>query len=115
VKRRRLIRIPLQNLQDRKLAFLNGSVDRRTVSPDHSQNAASRYVVQAGSIIPVRWSPGSGRTCPVGNALAQCICGRETKTRSIASMELSSPGRLENESLPALDAEASTGVLPIRY
>jgi type IV secretory pathway VirB10-like protein len=42
----------IQNMQDRKLAFLNGPVDRRTVSPDRLQNPASKYVLQAGSVIP---------------------------------------------------------------
>jgi type IV secretion system protein TrbI len=39
----------LLNMQDRKLAFVNGPVDRKTVSPDHLENPVSRYVVQAGS------------------------------------------------------------------
>ena len=42
----------LQNMQDRKLAFLNGATDRRTVSSDRLQNPASSYVVQAGTVIP---------------------------------------------------------------
>ena len=41
----------LQNMQDRKLAFLNGATDRRTVSSDRLQNPASSYVVQAGTVI----------------------------------------------------------------
>jgi type IV secretion system protein VirB10 len=41
----------LQNMQDRKTAFLNGPVDRRTISPDRLMAPASKYVVQAGSII----------------------------------------------------------------
>ena len=40
-----------QNGQDRKLAFVNASVDRRTTSPDRVTKPASPYVVQAGSII----------------------------------------------------------------
>lgn len=36
---------------DRQLAFVNGSVDRRTVSADRLVPAASPYVVQAGSVI----------------------------------------------------------------
>src|SRR5215471_13668097 len=39
-------------MQDRKAAFLNGPVDRKTVSPDRLENPASRYVVQAGAVIP---------------------------------------------------------------
>lgn len=41
-----------QNGQDRKLAFVNASVDRRTVSPDRVTRPASPYVVQAGTVIP---------------------------------------------------------------
>ncbi|MDN3275973.1 TrbI/VirB10 family protein [Frankia sp. RB7] len=43
---------PSQMGQDRKLAFVNASVDRRTVSPDRVSRPASPYVVQAGTIIP---------------------------------------------------------------
>lgn len=41
-----------QNAQDRKLAFVNAGVDRRTTSPDRITKAASPYVVQAGTVIP---------------------------------------------------------------
>lgn len=41
-----------QNMQDRKLAFVNADADRRTVSPDRVQEKASPYVVQAGTVIP---------------------------------------------------------------
>lgn len=41
-----------QNMQDRKLAFVNTEADRRTVSPDRVQDKASPYVVQAGTVIP---------------------------------------------------------------
>jgi type IV secretion system protein VirB10 len=41
-----------QNGQDRKLAFVNASVDRRTTSPDRIAVPASRYVVQTGTVIP---------------------------------------------------------------
>src|SRR5438445_6081411 len=37
-----------QNGQDRKLAFVNASVDRRTVSPDRVTKPASPYLIQAG-------------------------------------------------------------------
>src|SRR6476619_1423839 len=40
-----------QNGQDRKLAFVNASIDRRTTSPDRVIKPASPYVVQAGSVI----------------------------------------------------------------
>ena len=38
--------------QDHKLAFLNGNVDRRTVSPDRIDPPASQYLLQAGAVIP---------------------------------------------------------------
>ncbi|WP_315763956.1 MULTISPECIES: TrbI/VirB10 family protein [unclassified Bradyrhizobium] len=41
-----------QNGQDRKLTFINASVDRRTVSPDRVTRPASPYIVQAGAVIP---------------------------------------------------------------
>ncbi|MCA1438215.1 TrbI/VirB10 family protein [Bradyrhizobium sp. BRP20] len=41
-----------QNGQDRKLAFVNASADRRTVSPDRVTRPASPYIVQAGTVIP---------------------------------------------------------------
>ncbi|MEH2626371.1 type IV secretory pathway VirB10-like protein [Bradyrhizobium sp. AZCC 1719] len=41
-----------QNGQDRKLAFVNSSIDRRTTSPDRVTKPASSYVLQAGSVIP---------------------------------------------------------------
>ena len=37
--------------KDHKLAFLDGPVDRRTVSPDRVEPPASPYVLQAGSVI----------------------------------------------------------------
>jgi type IV secretion system protein VirB10 len=40
-----------QNGQDRKLAFVSAAVDRRTTSPDRVVKPASRFVVQAGSVI----------------------------------------------------------------
>jgi type IV secretion system protein VirB10 len=39
-------------MQDRKLAFLNGPLDKRTVSGEGLEGPASRFVVQAGSVIP---------------------------------------------------------------
>ena len=47
------------NMQDRKLAFLNGPVDRKTISPDRLTNPASRYVVQAGRVIAAALITGS--------------------------------------------------------
>jgi type IV secretion system protein TrbI len=42
----------IQNMQDRKLAFLNGPIDKRTVSGERLEGPASKYTVQAGSVIP---------------------------------------------------------------
>ena len=42
----------IQNMQDRKLAFLNGPIDKRTVSAERLEAPASTYIVQAGSVIP---------------------------------------------------------------
>ena len=49
----------VQNGQDRKLAFVNASIDRRTTSPDRVTKPASPYVVQAGSVISSRTHHGS--------------------------------------------------------
>jgi type IV secretion system protein VirB10 len=40
-----------QNMQDRKLAFVNAEADRQTVSPDRVEEKASPYILQAGSVI----------------------------------------------------------------
>jgi type IV secretion system protein VirB10 len=37
---------------DHKQAFLNGTVDRRTTSPDRIEAPESRYLLQAGAVIP---------------------------------------------------------------
>ncbi|MCB1376217.1 MAG: TrbI/VirB10 family protein, partial [Rhodobacteraceae bacterium] len=59
-----------QNGQDRKLAFVNASVDRRTTSPDRVQKPASRNVVQAGSVIPAALITGIHSDLP-GQITAQ--------------------------------------------
>jgi type IV secretion system protein TrbI len=41
-----------QSMQKQKQAFLKAPTDHSTVSPDRLENPASRYVVQAGSVIP---------------------------------------------------------------
>ena len=56
--------------QGHKLAFLNGAVDRRTTSPDRIQSAASKYVVQAGSVIPAALITGLRSDLP-GQVTAQ--------------------------------------------
>ncbi|MBN8930739.1 MAG: TrbI/VirB10 family protein [Rhizobium pusense] len=40
-----------QNMQDRKLAFVNAEADRRTVSAGRVQEKASPYILQAGTVI----------------------------------------------------------------
>jgi type IV secretion system protein VirB10 len=60
----------IQNMQDRKLAFVNGPVDRRTVSPDRLANPASPYIVQAGTVIPAALITGIRSDLP-GQITAQ--------------------------------------------
>lgn len=55
---------------DRKLAFLNGPVDRRTTSADRVQAPASRNVVQAGSVISAAMITGLRSDLP-GQITAQ--------------------------------------------
>jgi type IV secretion system protein VirB10 len=59
-----------QNMQDRKTAFLNGNVDRRTVSPDRLADPASPYVIQAGTVIPAALITGIRSDLP-GQITAQ--------------------------------------------
>jgi type IV secretory pathway VirB10-like protein len=59
-----------QNGQDRKLAFVNASVDTRTTSPDRVVAPASTYVVQAGNIIPAALITGIRSDLP-GQITAQ--------------------------------------------
>jgi type IV secretion system protein VirB10 len=60
----------VQNGQDRKLAFINASVDRRTTSPDRLARPASPYVVQAGTVIPAALITGIRSDLP-GQITAQ--------------------------------------------
>jgi type IV secretory pathway VirB10-like protein len=60
----------LLNMQDRKLAFANGAVDHKTVSPERLENPVSRYVIQAGSIIPAALITGIRSDLP-GQVTAQ--------------------------------------------
>jgi type IV secretory pathway VirB10-like protein len=60
----------LLNMQDRKSAFLNGAIDRKTVSPDRLANPASRFVVQAGAVIPAALITGIRSDLP-GQVSAQ--------------------------------------------
>jgi type IV secretion system protein TrbI len=59
-----------QNGQDRKLAFVNASVDRRTTSPDRVEAPASSHVVQAGNVIPASLITGIRSDLP-GQITAQ--------------------------------------------
>lgn len=59
-----------QNGQDRKLAFVNASVDRRTTSPDRVAAPAAAYVVQAGNVIPASLMSGISSDLP-GQITAQ--------------------------------------------
>lgn len=59
-----------QNGQDRKLAFVNASVDRRTSGPDRLAEPASPYVVQAGTVIPAALITGIRSDLP-GQITAQ--------------------------------------------
>jgi type IV secretion system protein TrbI len=59
-----------QNGQDRKLAFVNASVERRTTSPDRVAAPASSYVVQAGNVIPASLITGIRSDLP-GQITAQ--------------------------------------------
>ena len=60
----------LLNMQDRKLAFLTAAVDRKTVSPDRLADPPSRYVVQAGAVIPAALITGIRSDLP-GEVTAQ--------------------------------------------
>jgi type IV secretory pathway VirB10-like protein len=61
-----------QNGQDRKLAFVSASVDRRTVSPDRVTKPASPYLLQAGTVIPGALITGIRSDLP-GQVTAQVI------------------------------------------
>lgn len=60
----------MQNMQDRKLAFVNGAADRRTVSADRLATPPSAYVVQAGTVIPAALLTGIQSDLP-GQVTAQ--------------------------------------------
>lgn len=60
----------IQNMQDRKISFVNAPVDRRTVSPDRIAKPASPFVVQAGTVIPAALLTGIQSDLP-GQVTAQ--------------------------------------------
>ena len=62
--------VSTQNGQDRKLAFVNARVDRRTTAPDRLARPASPYVVQAGTVIPAALITGMRSDLP-GQITAQ--------------------------------------------
>ncbi|WP_105384292.1 TrbI/VirB10 family protein [Neorhizobium alkalisoli] len=59
-----------QNMQDRKLAFVNAEADRNTVSRGQVQEKVSPYVVQAGTVIPAALIAGIKSDLP-GQITAQ--------------------------------------------
>lgn len=61
---------PVLTSQDHKLAFLNGDVDRRTVSPDRVQAPASTNILQAGAVIAASLLTGLRSDLP-GQVTAQ--------------------------------------------
>ena len=60
----------VQNMQDRKIAFVTATPDKRTLSPDRLTKAPSRYVVQAGAVIPAALITGIRSDLP-GEITAQ--------------------------------------------
>ena len=60
----------IQNAQDRKLAFMNAPVDRKTTSPDRLVRPASPFVLQAGAVIPAALVTGLRSDLP-GQITAQ--------------------------------------------
>jgi type IV secretion system protein VirB10 len=60
----------IQNGQDRKLAFVNAAVNRRTTAPDRLKRPASPYIVQAGTVIPAALITGMRSDLP-GQITAQ--------------------------------------------
>ncbi|MCH4559196.1 TrbI/VirB10 family protein [Mesorhizobium jarvisii] len=59
-----------QTPQDRQLAFLNATADRRTVAPDRVMPPVSPYVLQAGAVIPAALITGIRSDLP-GQITAQ--------------------------------------------
>ena len=62
--------MPMPAAADSQLAFLDGPADSATVSPERLVDAASPYVLQAGSIIPAALITGIRSDLP-GQILAQ--------------------------------------------
>jgi type IV secretion system protein VirB10 len=62
--------VSIQNGQDRKLAFMNGPVDRSTISSDRLARPVSPFVLQAGAVIPAALITGLRSDLP-GQITAQ--------------------------------------------
>lgn len=62
--------VSIQNGQDRKVAFMNAPVDRKTTSPDRLMRPASPFVLQAGAVIPAALITGLRSDLP-GQIIAQ--------------------------------------------
>ena len=60
----------IQNGQDRKVAFMNAPVDRKTTSPDRLVRPGSPFVLQAGAVIPAALITGLRSDLP-GQITAQ--------------------------------------------
>ena len=61
---------PEELVQDHKLAFLNGAINRRTTSEGRIQRPASPYILQAGAVIPASLITGLRSDLP-GQVTAQ--------------------------------------------
>jgi type IV secretion system protein VirB10 len=59
-----------QNGQDRKLTFVNASIDRRTTAPDRLARPVSPFIVQTGTVIPAALITGIRSDLP-GQITAQ--------------------------------------------
>ncbi len=71
-----------QNGQDRKLAFVNASVDRRNTSSDRLTKPASPFVVQTGTLFRPLSLLASAPICRarISSALSCSVCGRGMQT-----------------------------------
>jgi type IV secretion system protein VirB10 len=69
-----------QNMQDRKLAFVNGTIDRRTVSSDRLADPASPYMIQAGAVIPAALITGIRSDLPgqITAQVTEAVCDSPT-------------------------------------
>lgn len=94
-----------QNGQDRKLVFVNGSVDRRTVSPDRITKPASPYIVQAGTVIPGALITGIRSDLP-GQITAQVL---DVQVATLANQALN---YLTSEKAPQRVGNAHPNIAP---